>query len=116
MRGATDIHSGANVQRKQQLKITNRMKQLIIPILILIFTSCNPGQPNCRMYYFYSEIHLNTSINEDPNYIISHVEERVYTAHADTESAYNLYLRFWPDAKITYVGCPDTLKFKNTRK
>ena len=92
------------------------MKQLIIPILILIFTSCSPGHPNCNIFYFYSEKHLNQSIEQDPNYIISHVENRVYTAHADTKTAYNLYLSLWPDAKITYVGCPDSLEFRNTKR
>jgi len=92
------------------------MNKLIIPILILIFTSCSPGHPNCDIYYFYSEQHLNQSLKQDPNYVTTYVEGRLYTGQADTKVAYNLYHSFWPDTKVTYIGCPDTLHFRNLHR
>lgn len=85
------------------------MKQLIILILILILNGCYTIP--CEQYYFFSEQHLNISLLEIKNYKVKYVNDRLYTGQADTKVAYDLYLNLWPDAKITYFGCPDTLIF-----
>lgn len=81
------------------------MKKLIILILILFFYSCTN---NCERYYFYSDQHLKeqNQLGYSPNYIYN----RCYTGTGTTEAEFEIYKQYWPDAKITYIACIDTIK------
>lgn len=85
------------------------MKQTLILLLILIFTSCQIIP--CEKYYLYSEIQAQEQMR-DVNYKPKYVNDSLYTTVTDSRAAFTVFKDIWPDGRIVKIGCPDTLKLK----
>lgn len=85
------------------------MKQIIILLLILIFTSCTP----CERYYCYSkQQESELKVFEGDQYKTKIVNDSTYTQMVTSKAAFELFKDAYPDMKIVVIGCPEDLKFK----